>query len=595
MGERIPEEIIEEIRRSADIVDVVSDYVQLKKSGRNYFGLCPFHGEKTPSFSVSREKQIYHCFGCGAGGNVFSFLMEIEGIPFQEAVRRLASKAGIELPVFPGQQGARWKSSEPLREAHRWLDKFYHHLLVHTREGQEALEYLHQRGFTDEVIEHFRIGYAPGGDAAYRLLKGKGFPEKVLVDSGLIIRRETGDYIDRFRERIMFPIKDLNGDTVAFSGRVFKGGEPKYLNSPETPIFQKGKILYNFHEAKAAIRKKQKVILFEGFADCIAAYRAGIDNGVATMGTALSEEHVRLLRRNTEKVVLCFDADEAGLHAAWSAGELLTASGCDVEVAVVPEGKDPDEYIQTFGPEKFRSGVLENAWPFMTFKMHRLRTGKNFEREGDRLDYIESVVREIARLEKPIERDFYLRKLAEEFSLSLEALKQQAGKVAARQRREEERGRRKTEILLRRADQKPRPAYFNAERILLALMLKNIQLAYRIRDQLGDYAFNVDEHQAIFTYLLAFYEGGNPPDISRFFDFLPDSGLKKAVAEIGMISLPDGWTEKELDDCIRQVLKFQMLKKIKEKEQEGKRAEREGDYLKAAQIAREIIELRKTL
>ncbi|WAA10389.1 DNA primase [Fervidibacillus albus] len=598
MAERIPEEKIEEIRQAVDIVDVVSEYVQLKKQGRNYFGLCPFHDEKTPSFSVSPEKQIFHCFGCGAGGNIFSFLMDLEGLSFQEAAIKLAEKGNVELHLHAGDTQKRQpKKQDVMIDVHELLRKFYHHLLVNTKQGQEALEYLYQRGFTDDTIEEFQIGYAPGGwDKSLKFLTGRGYEEPLLTQLGLIIRREDGTYFDRFRDRIMFPIYNDKGNTVAFSGRMFKEGEPKYLNSPETVLFQKSQLLYNFHRSRPSIRKKQTAVLFEGFADCISAYRAGVTNGVATMGTALTDNHIQLLKRNAERIVLCFDSDDAGKEAVLKAGEMIQRAGLTVEVALVPDGKDPDEYIRKHGPEKFMHEVIDGRQTFMAFKMEKFRIGKNLEIEGERLAYIEKVLTEISLLQSPIEKEMYLRRLADEFALSFDSLKQQERQISYQMKRgSSARREKKRNLFIQKQDKKLMPAYYNAERILIAHMLKSVQLTFKIQEKLDGYTFHNDDHQAILTYLYAFYESGQKPDLSHFLSFIKDSHLRKRAAEIGMLQIQDELSERELTDYLNHVLKYQKMLKIKEKEEEGKRAEQERDYKKAAEIAQEIVQLRKTL
>lgn len=599
MTERIPENIINEIREAIDIVDVVSEYVQLKKQGRNFFGLCPFHGENTPSFSVSPEKQIYHCFGCGAGGNVFKFIMDIEGVPFQEAVIKLAAKANIKLNLETNllQRETVPKEHEQMIEAHEFLRRFYHHLLVHTKEGQEAFEYLLKRGFTKEIIEEFQIGYALNSrNIALNLLIKKGFDLKLLEKSGLIVKNEeNGTYFDRFRDRIMFPIYDHKGNTVAFSGRALHEENPKYLNSPETVIFHKSKILFNFHRARPHIRKKQTAVLFEGFADCIAAYMAGVENGIATMGTALTEEHINLIKRNTDLVILCFDGDQAGEAATIKAGEMLREVGCQVQVAVIPENMDPNEYILVYGPSKFQHEIIDGSMTFMSFKMNYLRKGKNLQNEGDRLRYIEQVQEELCSVENAVERDLYLRQLADEFSLSFDALKMNQRRIyfeMKKKRTESGSAIKKTVVNL---EKKLMPAHYNAERILIAHMLKDIQIALKVQKQMNEHSFTVDEHQAIVTYLYAFYEEGNLPNLSHFLTFLPDEHLQKIAAEIGMMMINEEITDQELNDYINSVLKYQKLLKIKEKEKESKQAELEHDYKKAAQIAMEILQLRKML
>ncbi|PLR87623.1 DNA primase [Bacillus sp. V33-4] len=603
MAERIAEEKLNEIRQAVDIVDVISDYVQLKKQGRNYFGLCPFHGENSPSFSVSPDKQIYHCFGCGAGGNAYSFLMEAEGLTFMEAAIKLADRANIDLQLDLSAVSAGKpisKENQQMIEAHELLRKFYHHLLVNTKDGQHALEYLLGRGFTIESINKFEVGYALGTwDFVYKFLAKRGFSTALLEKAGLIIKREKdGSYFDRFRDRIMFPILDKNGNTIAFSGRSLGADEPKYLNSPETAIFNKSKILYNFHLARPSIRKLQQAVLFEGFADVIAADRSGVENGIATMGTALTDEHITLIKRNVQSVIICYDADNAGVEAAFRAATALSAAGSYIRVAQMPDGMDPDDYIKKFGADKFRNDVIGASIPFMSFKLLYYRRGKNLQDEGDRLQYIEKVVKEISRLDKAVEKDHYLRQLASEFSLSLDALMQEQQQYTRVENRKTTSksaekpakkwaGAMKTEQL--------KPAYHTAERRLIAHMLRSSDVAYKVQDRLAGSSFNIDEHQAIITYLFGYYEDGRAPDPGAFLNYLQDPKLKRLVADIEMMSINEEISQQEMSDYIKQVLNYQKMLMIKEKEAQEKEADRQKDFAKAAAIAMEIIQLRKSL
>jgi DNA primase len=601
MAERIAEEKVNEVRQAVEIVDVIGDYVQLKKQGRNYFGLCPFHGENSPSFSVSPDKQIYHCFGCGAGGNVFSFLMEIEGLSFQEAAVKLASRANIELQLEGASQnkGPRLpEGSKQMIEAHELLRKFYHHLLVNTKEGQDALEYLLNRGFTMESIERFQIGYAlPSWDFVSKLLEKRGFLLPQIEKAGLVIQRERDEtYFDRFRNRIMFPIIDHQGNTIAFSGRALGGEEPKYLNSPETQIFNKSKVLYNFHLARASIRKQQQAVLFEGFADVISANRAGVENGVATMGTSLTDEHISMLKRNVQTVTICYDSDKAGIEAAFRASNMLSKAGLAVKVATMPDGMDPDDFIKVHGEEKFKNEVIGSSNTLMAFKLIYYRRGKNLQNEGDRLQYIEEVLKEISILDKAVEKDLYLRQLANEFSLSLDALIQQQNQLGQSKNPKKQNS--------AQPDMKPlgysrkaelKPAYHTAERRLISHMMRNMDIAYKVQEMLQGSTLNIDEHQAIITYLFAYYEKGHDPDPSAFLNYLQDNKLKRVVADIEMMPLNEEISDQELSDYIKQVLNYQKMLKIKEKMAEQKQAERQSDFLRAATIAAEIIRLRKTL
>ncbi|MFS0764989.1 MULTISPECIES: DNA primase [Peribacillus] len=601
MNGRIEDEKINQIREAVDIVDLIGEYVQLKKQGRNYFGLCPFHGENSPSFSVSTEKQIFHCFGCGAGGNIFTFLMDIEGYSFVESAKVLAEKGNVPLDVDINKDSKRSNmpaGSQQMVEAHDLLRKFYHHLLVNTKEGQDALEYLLKRGFTEETIEKFQIGYSlDSWDFVSKFLLKRGFPAEYMEQAGLIIYREKDEsYFDRFRNRVMFPIMDHQGNTIAFSGRAMGDDEPKYLNSPETPIFNKSKTLYNFHHARPHIRKKEQAVIFEGFADCISAVGAGVENAVATMGTALTDQHIQLLKRNTDQILICYDSDSAGLNAANRAVNMLQDHEFTVKVALMPDNLDPDDYIKEFGEKSFVSEVIGASLTYMAFKMHYLRRGKNVNNEGDRIQYIEEVLKEISRLPNAVERDHYLRQLSSEFSLSLDALEQQQRQVFFTER--------KKGTLPQPAAQKQmslqyehklKPAHHNAEMKLIAHMLKSRDTTFKIQQLLGQTVFHVDEHQAIITYLYAFYEDGHEPDTSFFLTYLPDPNLRRIVSEIEMMSVNEEVTDKELTDCINQVLKYEKLLKIKEKQVEEKDAVRRSDYVTAAQIAMEIIKLRKML
>ncbi|WP_316571993.1 DNA primase [Neobacillus sp. YIM B06451] len=601
MAERIPEEKVNQIRQSVDIVDFVGEYVQLKKQGRNYFGLCPFHGENSPSFSVSPDKQIYYCFGCGAGGNVFSFLMDLEGMPFVEAAAKLADRAGIDLGITHASteaESARQAGFQPFFEAHELLTKFYHHLLVNTKEGQEALEYLLSRGFTREAIDTFQIGYAlDSWDFVTGFLQKRGFKAEEMEKAGLIIKREKdGTYFDRFRNRIMFPLFDQNGKPIAFSGRTLGGEDVKYLNSPETPIFNKSKVLYNFHLAKPVIRRQHHAVLFEGFADTIAAYRAGVENGLATMGTSLTQEHISLIRRNAQFVTICYDSDNAGIEAAFRAAGMLKEAGIEIRVALMPDSLDPDDYIRKHGGEKFKNEIIGSSLTLMSFKFHYYRRGKNLQNEGDRLAYIEKIVSEISGLQKAVEKDHYLRQLAAEFSLSLEALKQQMAENAQTKgiRQEGKPGKRELP-LIPAVTSALKPAHYNAERRMIAHMLRDRENAYKIQEMLKGKTFNHDEHQAIITYLFGYYEEKEQFDLGEFLNYIKDEKLRRMVADIEMMTLNEELGEQELNDYIHQVLKYQKLLKIKEKRNLQKEADAQKDYRKAMELGKEIIELQKSL
>ncbi|WP_335869335.1 DNA primase [Bacillus sp. 2205SS5-2] len=601
MTGRIPEEKVNEIRQSVDIVDIISDYVQLKKQGRNYFGLCPFHGESTPSFSVSPEKQIYHCFGCGAGGNAISFLMDTEGISFQETLIELAGRSGIQVELdIPSISNTKIsKEQELMLEAHELLCKFYHHLLVNTKEGQDALEYLLLRGFTLETIKEYRIGWSLlSWDFTVKFLQKRDFPVELMENAGLLVKKvDENTYFDRFRGRIMFPIEDVKGKVIAFSGRALQDDSPKYLNSPETVLFNKSGILYNLHRARGQIKKLDQAILFEGFADVISASTADIKNGIATMGTSLTEQHIGMIRRMASSIVICYDGDSAGIQAAFRTAKMLTETGMNVRIAQVPEKLDPDDYIQKFGKKKFLENVIGASITFMAFKLVYFRMKKNLQDEGDRLKYIEEVLTEISYLDSFVERDLYLRQLSDEFDLSLEALVQQQKQIYFMQRKKDPSIGKKQQIALvePKVNHRLFPAYQTAERHLIAHMLKDADVTYKIRELLAGEPFNIDEHQAIFTYLLAYYEEDNSPNTSSFLTFIPDEKLRRVITDIEMMSINNEASDQEIVDCVNSVLKHQKMLTIKDKENERREAERQNDVTKAVQIAMEIIQLQKSL
>ncbi|WP_078597207.1 DNA primase [Evansella clarkii] len=600
MSPRIPEEKIEEIRKSVDIVDIISEYVQLKKQGRNLTGLCPFHGEKTPSFSVSPDKQLYHCFGCGAGGNVFSFLMETDGLSFSESVAKIARRVNISVPEAEeaaGNSGKKDETLQPWIEGHTLAAKLYHHILTATDEGRDAREYLRKRGFTREAIDTFQIGYAPDSwDLLTNFLEKRNFSLKDMAESGLLAVRDFDKKsFDRFRDRIMFPIWNKNGEAVAFGGRILGEGNPKYLNSPESALFKKSEILYNFHQARKAIKKKGEAVLFEGYVDVISAWRAGIQHGVAALGTALTENHARMLRRNADKVIICYDGDDAGQNATFKNAVILEEAGLQVRVARLPEGYDPDDYIQQNGPEQFSSQVISQSMTLMAFKFQYFRRGRNLLDEGERMDYIHTVLKEISLLERAVERDHYIRQLAEEFNISLEALKQEQHQIFKSQKKKEKREIRSAAgSYAMKPQKKLKLAHENAERLLLAHMLHSDSVAAQVQDQVGG-TFNIDEYQAIAAHLYSFYGEGHSPDPSLFIERMEDEKLKRITTELAMMTINTEMSEQELDDYIKQIKKYPKRLEIEQLKTARKEAEEAGDFNKAASIAMDIIKMEQAL
>ena len=594
---RVDEALIDKVRTSVDIVDIIGEYVQLKKQGRNYFGLCPFHSEKSPSFSVSPEKQIFHCFGCGVGGNVYSFLMEIEGYNFPEAVYHLGEKVGISVPRQEDQiYNNKNNKTDQLYRGMDLLTKFYHYLLTETAHGKTAMQYLTKRGFSRATIDHFQIGYAPSAwETVTRFLERRKVPLKDFVEIGMLSTRDfDGKVFDRFRHRVMFPITDMKGRTVAFAGRVLDDQKPKYLNSPESNIFHKGRLLFGYHSARQAIKKKNEVVLFEGYADVIQAYQAGVDNGVASMGTSLTDEQAGILTRNAEKIIICYDSDSAGTEAAFRAAEMLKGYNRSIRIARMPQGMDPDEYIQKFGDEQFRHSVLGASLTVMAFKMQYLRRKRNMNDEGDRLRYIETVLREISELPQAVERDHYLRQLSDEFSISLEALKQQQYQIYRQLKSKGKMGTENANVKLLPKNRTLLPAHLMAERQLLAHMMRDADVALEVRDKVGA-GFYSDIHEALAAHLYAYYEEGRQPDVASFIQRLEDAELKAAATEVAMMEVNEQATAQEIEDCIMMINHHRLEELIRQKEIERKEAERANDLEKATDILAEIISMKKGL
>ena len=599
MAGHIPEEMVDEIRKSIDIADVVGEYVQLKKQGRNYFGLCPFHGENTPSFSVSSDKQIFHCFGCGKGGNVYTFLMEMEGYSFIQAVTQLAEQTGTQLPEQYNEDNAaeRNPESQNILEAHQWLVKLYHHLLRNSKDGKQAYEYLVDRGFTDEIIEKYQLGYSPSSkDFVATFLEKKGFHPQTMVKAGLLSVNSEGEYSDRFRGRIIFPLRNHLGKTVAFAGRALGDQQPKYLNSPETELFHKGQLLYNFDLARSSIRKQNSVVLFEGYADVISSYQAGVTNAVGTMGTSISTNQAKLLKRYADKVIICYDGDQAGIDAAVKAAKLVKNVGCQSNVARLPEGQDPDDFIRKNGGERFKREILDTSDTYVTFIMSYLKRNYNLQLEGDRISYIEEVLKEVAQLDRAVEREHYLHEISQEFQMSMDTLKEEVQQIRSHLGAEKDsvRERRHTN---RSSDyslqHKLLPAFHNAERKLIAYMLKDPIIADKVQEELGG-AFNISDHQVIVTHLYAYYEDGNESDISQFVERLDDQSLKNLVIQLAMAPGNDEISDQELQDYIHQInLEYKDRKDIKLLRADLKAAEQQKDPIKAAQIAMEILQRKK--
>lgn len=602
----IPDEVVDAVLKHHDIVDVVGKYVHLTKSGKNFKGLCPFHSEKTPSFTVTPDKQIFYCFGCHAGGDAIKFLMEMEASSFPETVRQMAEEAGIRIDweEIPMEQTELQQEKELLVNAHELAAKFFHYLLMNSDSGKTAMNYLRSRGFTEKLIDTFQIGYAPPTwDTLAQFLGKRGFQLPRMEKGGLLSARMGGDgYVDRFRNRIMFPIGDAKGKVIAFAGRVLGDEQPKYLNTPETVLFNKSKTLYNYHQARAAIRKTQSIVLFEGYADVIKAWEAGVVNGVAAMGTALTDQHARMIKQNAEHIVLCYDGDDAGQSAAYKNLAVLESVGCSVSVAMLPKKMDPDEYITVYGARSFINDIMDAACASTKFKLIYLSRSHNLLDNDGKLKYIHAALKLIAELKSPTEREHYLRELSLEYHYSLDALKQELHQIREHFQKVRHYGDNKenpwNNVMNDRRESATvpslLPAYHNAERKLLGIMIADRDVAALVEQQIGA-QFNVEAHAAIAAYLYAYYANGKAPDASRFISTLHDRQLESAASLITMTESNQGMNAQVIEDYIREIKKFPQQMEIEHKKEDMVRAERSGDIQQAAKIASEIITLEKRL
>ncbi|MDU3712242.1 MAG: DNA primase, partial [Enterococcus faecalis] len=600
MAQRIPQEVIEEVRHRTNIVDIIGQYVQLKKSGKNYMGLCPFHEERSPSFSVAEDKQIFHCFGCGKGGTVFNFLQEIEGISFPESVKRVADLEHLsvdfdwseprEVADTPENQQRR-----SLLQLHSKAAELYHHILVNTKIGEPALNYLLERGLTQELIETFQIGFAPQKrDFLSQVFKNEQLDETLFEPSGLFVQRDNGTFLDRFYQRIMFPINDPQGNVIAFSGRLLKTADfpgdemPKYLNSPETTLFNKRETLFNFDKARKEIRKENTVLLFEGFMDVIAAWQSGVKSGVASMGTSLTNEQIRRLERVAKEVVICYDGDNAGVQATNRAIQLLQEnSHFDLSIVSIPEKLDPDEYVRKYGAEAFQNLANHGRETVFSFKMNYHRLTRNMNNEKEQLDYVNELLRELTNVQSPLERDRYLNQIAQEFQLSVHSLEEQFNQLKQEQRsvqRQERQQFYQDEMMPPPMEEPvfeenhvqnklPLTQVQKAERSLL-FRLMNEQGVRQTVQQLPDFSFAHDEYQELYFLLESYATLHQSFDIADFINFLQDNQTKQLAIEIAYQNLSEESSEREVADLLHVIALSSIAEAIEQKkiqQQEAKR------------------------
>ncbi|MCI9233579.1 MAG: DNA primase [Bacilli bacterium] len=571
-----PEEI-NRIKDSNDIVDTISKYIPLVPKGKNFFGVCPFHEDHSPSMSVSKEKQIYTCFSCGATGNVIKFIEDYENVSFMEALKILADRAGIVLSLGAVQKKRNEKNG-PLYEIYDLSSKFYHNN-INTALGKAAKEYLKQRNIDETIIKEFGIGLAlKKHDMLIGLLINKKFDMNVLMKSGLVVRNEHG-YLDSYYNRIMFPLWDITGKVVGFSGRIYSGEKdaPKYINSKESEIFKKGELLYNYHRAKEEARKENTVIVMEGFMDVIRAYTIGLKNVIAMMGTAVTKEQALLIKRMAKDVILCFDGDSAGEKATLSCSEELLKLGVTPKIIHLEDNLDPDEYISKFGAEKFLR-KLENPINVMDFKLSYLKKRKNLSSEQDVAKYVSDVLEELTKIDDDILKELTLRKISEESKLDIEFLKKQLASKEVPKKIQEEKV-----ISKKKLDK-----YDKAQMYLLYYMLRskevirlyNKKITFMPNEQYRNLAFHISYYYKLYGKI----------NVSSLIDQFEDNKeLIRTLGQIEQLNLKEDYSVEEINDYLNTIKEYNVRNGQAELQ---KRLKEEQDLKEKVRIANEILALK---
>ena len=542
-----PEEVVEEVRSRNDIVDVVSSYVKLQRKGSSYFGLCPFHNEKSPSFSVSPGKQMYYCFGCGAGGNVLTFIMEYENFSFPEALKFLADRAGVKLPEQ--EYSAEAKKQQDLRtailEVNKMAGKFYYYQL-RTEVGRQGMEYLKNRQLSEETMQRFGLGFAPKySDSLYKYLKQKGISDELLRQSGLMNVDEKRGMYDKFWNRVIFPIMDVNNRIIGFGGRVMGDGKPKYLNSPETRVFDKSRNLYGLNVAR--ISRKKYIIVCEGYMDVIAMHQAGFTNAVASLGTALTSQHASLLKRYTDEVILSYDSDEAGIKAALRAIPLMKEAGIKTRVLKMTPYKDPDEFIKALGAEGFQERIDQAQNSFL-FEVSVLESQYDMKDPEGKTSFFRAVSKKIAGFEMEVERENYIEAIASQYHASFEGLRKMVlrylmqGEVPSR-----------PEVLQSRKQTAKDDGLKKSQRMLLTWLTEYQGFYQTVKTCIQPEDFTTDFYREVAGLLFEQLESGRL-EPAQIIDHFMDQEEQRQAAELFHTRVPVE-SENELKKAMKETVK----------------------------------------
>lgn len=548
---RYSDELLDEIKSKNDIVDIVSQYVVLKRTGRNYMGLCPFHKEKSGSFCVSPDKQIFHCFGCGVGGNVFHFISKIENLNFKESVEMLANRAGVELPVsgnFEDDKLAKLKSR--VYEVNKCAAEFYHENLYKPT-AKPGQEYVKKRHLDNKTLKTFKIGYSGRFNELYTELKSKGFTEEEILASCLVNKNPDGKFIDRFRNRLMFPIFDTHERVIAFGGRVLDDSKPKYINSPEDIVYSKGRHLFAFNIARKYNSKT--IIMVEGYMDAVSLHQRGIHNAVASLGTALTEAQGRLLRRSCEKVIIGYDADGAGQAATLRGLEILQNLGCDIRILQIEGAKDPDEFVVKYGPERFQMYV-DKAISLVEFKVKMLKRSLDLDNVNDKIKFLNEVAKIVAKVENSMEREVYVDKISLEYKVSKDAIYAEINKLLYANSRTEQKLEKKVvpvkNISIQQDEQPVDVKTKRLESLVIYLLINYPDKSFeRLKKLIDNNVIKIERNKAIINKLYEEHEKGNI-NIENILDLFEDEITVNYLSGI----MSSDFEITDVDKCIEDVL-----------------------------------------
>lgn len=548
---RYSDELLDEIKSKNDIVDIVSQYVVLKRTGRNYMGLCPFHKEKSGSFCVSPDKQIFHCFGCGVGGNVFHFISKIENLNFKESVEMLANRAGVELPVsgnFEDDKLAKLKSR--VYEVNKCAAEFYHENLYKPT-AKPGQEYVKKRHLDNKTLKAFKIGYSGRFNELYTELKSKGFTEEEILASCLVNKNPDGKLIDRFRNRLMFPIFDTHERVIAFGGRVLDDSKPKYINSPEDIVYSKGRHLFAFNIARKYNSKT--IIMVEGYMDAVSLHQRGIHNAVASLGTALTEAQGRLLRRSCEKVIIGYDADGAGQAATLRGLEILQNLGCDIRILQIEGAKDPDEFVVKYGPERFQMYV-DKAISLVEFKVKMLKKSLDLDNVNDKIKFLNEVAKIVAKVENSMEREVYVDKISLEYKVSKDAIYAEINKLLYANSRTEQKLEKKVvpvkNVSIQQDEQPVDVKTKRLESLVIYLLINYPDKSFeRLKKLIDNNVIKIERNKAIINKLYEEHEKGNI-NIENILDLFEDEITVNYLSGI----MSSDFEITDVDKCIEDVL-----------------------------------------